>query len=123
MPFNVGILELLEGHASQALATFRPMEDDSYRLAGVALAEQTLEHARESQQALVELIARAAREGAYQIAEVYEWRGDQDRAFAWLERPYRQRDAGLISVKTDRLLASLHGDPRFAAMLEKIHLP
>ena len=62
-------------------------------------------------------------EAAYQIAEVYARQGNNDQAFAWLERAYRQRDAGLTAIKADRLLASLHGDARFAAMLAKLHLP
>jgi hypothetical protein len=43
--------------------------------------------------------------------------------FEWLERAYAPRDGGLASVKTDPLLKSLHGDPRFAAMMKKTGLP
>jgi uncharacterized protein len=46
---------------------------------------------------------------------------DQERAFEWLARAYRQRDRGLIDMKTDLRLASLHGDARFSAMLAKIY--
>jgi serine/threonine-protein kinase len=123
VPARLGTLELLEGHASQALATFRPMEMDDYRLSGIALAEHSLGHARESQQALDELIARYAQVDAYQIVQNYAWRGDKDRAFAWLERAYRQHDSGLMEVTHDPLLASLRGDARFAALLAKLHLP
>ena len=31
---------------------------------------------------------------AYQIAEVYAYRGEPDKAFEWLDRAYEQRDAG-----------------------------
>jgi eukaryotic-like serine/threonine-protein kinase len=57
------------------------------------------------------------------VVQNYAWRGDKDRAFAWLERAYRQHDSGLIEVTNDPLLASLHGDARFAALLAKLHLP
>jgi hypothetical protein len=40
-----------------------------------------------------------------------------------LERAYRQRDAGLSELKIDPLLASLHSDAHFAALLQKSHLP
>ena len=48
---------------------------------------------------------------------------EKDQAFAWLERAYRQRDAGLSELKIDPLLASLHSDAHFAALLQKSHLP
>jgi hypothetical protein len=32
-------------------------------------------------------------------------------------------DTGLISTKVEPLLNNLHGDPRYAAFLKKIHLP
>lgn len=42
---------------------------------------------------------------AHQIAEAYAFRGEGDQAFVWLERAYRQRDAGLACcLKTDPLL-------------------
>ena len=44
---------------------------------------------------LPELTESFAETAAYQIAEVYAYRGDKDRAFEWLERARRQRDAGL----------------------------
>src|SRR5438874_4257167 len=45
----------------------------------------------ESDAALEELIAIASETGAYQIAEIYGYRNDKDRAFEWLERARRQR--------------------------------
>jgi serine/threonine-protein kinase len=60
---------------------------------------------------------------AYQIAEIYAWRGQKDQAFAWLDRAYAQRDGGLTSLKSDDLMASLRPDPRFNAFLRKMNLP
>ena len=114
---------MLEGKAAEALATFHLIGIQYLRLLGIAMAEHTLGHAKESQQALDELIAKHAQEAAYQIAEGYAWRGDKDKAFEWLERAYQQRDGGLSQIKCDALLASLHGDARFAAMLRKMKLP
>jgi TolB-like protein/DNA-binding winged helix-turn-helix (wHTH) protein/Flp pilus assembly protein TadD len=119
----LGILQLLEGSAAEALLTFRKNRFDGFRLTGVAMAEQTLGHVEESQQALSELIGKHAQSGAYQIAEVFGWRGEKDKAFEWLERAYRQRDGGLSNVKVDPLFASLRSDPRFNALLRKMNLP
>ena len=116
-------LQLLDGKAREALATFKTTGNDVFRDAGVAMAEHTLGDARASQQALDQLIATDAADAAYQIAEVYAWRGEKDKAFEWLERAYRQLDGGLASTKMDPLLASLHGDPRYAPLLHKLNFP
>ncbi|HSE12525.1 MAG TPA: hypothetical protein VLB69_07815 [Rudaea sp.] len=115
-------LELLEGHAQQALVVSR-RAGEVWSQVGIAMAEHTLGHARESQQALDELIAKYAHVSAYQIAEAYAWRGEPDKAFEWLERAYAQEDGGLSLIKTDLLLKSLWTDARFAAMVKKLGLP
>jgi TolB-like protein len=120
---HVTILRLLEGDAAEALATARKIGIEAFRLTDVAMAEHSLGHAKESQQALDELIAKHAPDGAYQVAEALAWRGEKDKAFEWLERAYQQRDGGLSEVKVDLLLDRLHGDPRFKAVLEKMNLP
>ncbi len=60
---------------------------------------------------------------AFQVAEVYAFRGDADRAFEWLERAYAQRDAGLAGIKGDVSLKNLEHDPRYVAFLKKMRLP
>ena len=87
------------------------------------MAEHTLGNAGESQRALDELIAKYAHDSAFQIAEVYAWRGEADKAFEWLERAYVQHDGGLAFIKPDPLFQGLHTDPRYAAMLKKLGLP
>jgi hypothetical protein len=89
----------------------------------MAMAEHSLKNVQGSQQALDELIAKYAHESAFQVAEVYAWRGEKDQAFAWLERAYQQRDSGLADVKVDPLLQSLYADPRYPALLRKMNLP
>jgi TolB-like protein len=116
-------LQLLDGKARESLATSKAITNDVFRNAGVAMAEHTLGDAKASQQALDQLIATDAADAAYQIAEVYAWRVDKDKAFEWLERAYQQLDGGLASTKTDPLLASLRTDPRYAALLRKLNLP
>jgi tetratricopeptide (TPR) repeat protein len=120
---DLGTLQLLEGRAQDALETFRKIDNEGFRLSSVAMAEHTLGHARESQQALEQVIAQHAIEAAFQIAEIYAWRGEKDQAFDWLERAYRQRDGGLADIKTDPPLASLRNDPRYKAFLRKMNLP
>ena len=60
---------------------------------------------------------------AYQIAEVYAYRGEPDKAFEWLDRAYEQRDAGLRSLKIDPHMNSLRRDQRYSDLLKKMNLP
>jgi tetratricopeptide (TPR) repeat protein len=124
MPWsNLGLLQLLEGNATEALATFRPLSHEADRLWGVAMAEHTLGHAKESQQALDQFIANGGQERAYGIAQIHAWRGEKDKAFEWLDRAYQQHSSDLYDFRNDVTLASLRGDARFAAMLRKMNLP
>jgi TolB-like protein/cytochrome c-type biogenesis protein CcmH/NrfG len=119
--FHLGETDLLEGKAQDALASFR--QAGAYGPAGMAMAQYSLGHATESQQALNEQIAKYAQGAAYQVAEVYAWRGEKDKAFEWLDRAYAQHDGGLSFFKADPLIAKLRSDPRYAAMLKKLGLP
>ena len=120
---SLGSLELDEGNATESLATYRQVSDEEVRLFGVARAEHMLGHAKESQQALDQFIARGGEAKAYDIAEIYAWRGEKDKAFEWLDRAYQQRSSDLYSFRNNPLFASLRGDARFAAMLRKMNLP
>jgi tetratricopeptide (TPR) repeat protein len=91
---NLVTLELLESHVQEALSVARTAAE-VWSQTGTAMAEHTLGHAKESQAALDELIAKYAHDSAYQIAEVYAWRGESNKAFEWLERAYVQHDGGL----------------------------
>jgi TolB-like protein/Tfp pilus assembly protein PilF len=58
---------------------------------------------------------------AYSLALVALGLGDKTEALHWLEEGYRERDGDSIGViRVDPLLLSLHGDPRFEALVEKI---
>jgi TolB-like protein/lipoprotein NlpI len=125
---DLAALEIIEHKPKDALVVLQRFVGDdlvslTFRLTNTAMAEHSLGHAKESQHALDEAIAKVAQTGAYQIAEAHAWRGEADKAFEWLERAYRQRDGGLGSLKSDPLLAALRGDARYKALLKKINLP
>jgi predicted Zn-dependent protease len=111
------------GRTEEALAEAQREKDPGWRLQGLALAYHSLARRQESEQALAELIAKHRLTSAFQIAEVYAYRAEIDSAFAWLERAYLQRDAGLSQMKGDPLLKNLVHDPRYAAFLKKMRLP
>jgi hypothetical protein len=93
------------------------------KLAGQALAYHALGHEQNSDAALAGLIAEYSNQGAYQIAQVYAYRGQSQECFTWLERAYKQRDPGLPEINRDPLFRNLHDDPRYAELLKKMHLP
>jgi adenylate cyclase len=117
--YLVGYLDLKEGKIENARAHFRAT-DEPFRLTGTAMLEHTLGHAAESEQALDALKTKYTAGSAFQIAAIYAWRGEKDLAFEWLDRAYDQHDAGMPRLRYDPTLASLHDDPRFAALVKKM---
>lgn len=122
-PLDLGLVSLLEGDPATALAEFARSPVEPFRLAGTAMAEHDLGHEEKSVQALDALIARHANGYAYQIAEAYAWRGEQDRAFSWLTRARTQRDAGLQRLKYDPALRALRNTPPYLSMIRELGLP
>jgi hypothetical protein len=122
---NLGRLQLLNGQPTQALLTFKRVEIDEMRLMGISISKHTLGHKIESQQSLDALIAKGAADWAYQIGEVYAWRGENDKAFEWLERAYAQRDSAIPGLKVSPIIqfSSLPKDPRYSALLRRLKLP
>jgi serine/threonine protein kinase/TolB-like protein/Flp pilus assembly protein TadD len=114
---------LAEGDARSALATMERSATHGWKLWGRALAHHSLGNRAEARQALDDEVASSSHVAAYQIAEIYAWRGERDRAFEWLERCFRERDGGLVLAGRDPLLRGLHDDPRWSALLRRMNLP
>jgi len=119
---GVGQSYLLQGKFEEAATAAQQDAADWARLLIVSCARWAQKRIPESDAALAELIAKNGETAAYQIAEVYAYQNDKDRAFEWLERGRRQRDAGLPGLRADTLLPNLHGDPRWDAFLRKMGL-
>ena len=123
LPFYLGLVSLLEGHPDAARAESVRLSNGPSRLVLLAVVEYDLGHTAASKQALEALIAKHPQDSPYRIAEVYAWRGERDRAIAWLERAYAQHDRLLRFLKFDPLLRNLRDDPRYSALLKKMGLP
>lgn len=120
---NRGLVYIAKGTPQDALAEFQQEAEPIWRTQGLAVGYHALGRKPQSDQALAELIDKFQADGAFQIAQVYAFRGEADRAFEWLERAYKQRDGGLSGMKGDLLLKSLEPDPRYTAFLKKMRLP
>jgi TolB-like protein/class 3 adenylate cyclase/tRNA A-37 threonylcarbamoyl transferase component Bud32 len=119
----IGRVHLVQSRPQEALAEMLQEKRPAFRLFGLALAYHALGRKQESDASLAELIQRFPTGYPYQIAEVYAFRGETDKAFEWLERAYVEPDPGLREVKSEPLLNGLRHDPRYAALLKKMRLP
>ena len=119
---SIGLTYLLEGKFEEAAAAAQKDAADWARLVILSCARWGQKRVPESDAALAELIAKFNETAAYQIAEVYAYRNDKDKAFEWLERARRQRDAGLPLLRPDTLLTNLHSDPRWDSLLRTMGL-
>jgi eukaryotic-like serine/threonine-protein kinase len=114
---------LLKGMPEAALDEIRKPAASATGLYSLALVYHALGRRNDADAALRELTEKFGEARAYQVAAVYAYRGEPDRAFEWLERAYVQRDPSLTFTKVDPFLRGLAGDPRYVAFLEKMHLP
>jgi serine/threonine-protein kinase len=56
------------------------------------------------------------------IGSIYAVLGQPDQAFEWLDRAVETHEPTVLWLKTQPRLETLRPDPRFRALLEKLHL-
>ena len=109
---NLGRIYLAQSKPEEALAEMQKEPEPFWRGQGLALAYHAAGKKKEADAALAEYIEKYQNNSAFQIAEIYAYRGETDKAFEWLERAYKQRDGGLSEMKGDPLLRNIEKDPR-----------
>jgi tetratricopeptide (TPR) repeat protein len=114
---------LEKGKPDSALLEMKMETEPSWQRHGFALVYHALGKKKEANNALDSDIKEFGDIGAYQIAEIYAYRGEADKSFEWLERAYKQRDGGLCGMKGDPLLRNIEKDPRYAVFMKKMKLP
>jgi len=110
-----------DGEAALREAQLEPNE--GYRRFELALAHYTRGDRPAADAALAELIAKNRNFMAYQIAEVYAWRGETDKAFEWLQVSLDNHDTGTPSIFINPFMRGLRHDARYKNLLAKIGLP
>jgi TolB-like protein len=111
------------GDGEAALREARLEPNEGYQHFELALAHYVRGDRPAADAALAELIAKDRDFLAYQIAEVYAWRGETDKAFEWLQVSFDNHDTGMLSLLIDPLMRGLHHDARYNGLLAKIGLP
>ena len=119
---GLGLAFIVKGKFDEAAVAAQDDAAEWARLYVVAMARWSQKRIPEADAALARLTDGFADTAAYQIADVYAYRGDKDRAFEWLERARRQRDGSLGFMRCDPFLANLHEDPRWDVFLRKMGL-
>ena len=120
---KLGVIYLAQSKTEEALAEMQKESESLWRGQGLALAYHAAGRKKDADAALASYIKEFQDGAAFQIAEVFAFRGETDKAFEWLERAYKQRDSGLSGMKGDPLLRNIEKDPRYRAFLQKMKLP
>jgi len=117
------MIAILRGDGETALREAQMEPDSTYRRFVLALAHYARGDRAAADAALTELIAQDRNVAAYQIAQVYAWRGETEKAFEWLQIAFDNHDTGMLSLLIDPLFRGLHHDARFNSLLVKTGLP
>jgi len=111
---------LLLGDAQGAHAEFEQETNELYRMAGLPWAYYALGREGESDAALSLLIGKNGHDRPFNVAEVYAFRGETDRAFEWLEKTLDAIDPSVPLIVTGAFFKNLHSDPRWLPFLREI---
>jgi adenylate cyclase len=118
--YDIGVALLMKGEPEAALESFSIEGDESLRVTGQALALYTLGKQDEYLARRDELIERWGDQWPFQVADVYAWTGDADRAFDWLDRAFVQNHINLLELRQKPFYRPLHADPRWHKFLERL---
>ncbi len=121
--FSLGVLYLVRSQPEVALHEMEREGESIWRRQGLALAYYALGRKQDADAALARLIDLDTQRYALQIATVYAFRGEPDKAFEYIELAYAQRDPGLPGMKGHPLWKNLESDVRYKALLTKMGLP
>jgi TolB-like protein/tetratricopeptide (TPR) repeat protein len=111
-----------EGKREEAIAESLLDKADWSRLTSLACLYHLVGRTEESASLLSQLKETSADLSAFQIAQVHAVRGESDQSFAWLERAFDQRDAGVSMVRSCPWFDLIKGDPRWEEFLRKVGL-
>ncbi|HKJ81411.1 MAG TPA: protein kinase, partial [Ignavibacteriaceae bacterium] len=121
---QIGLNYIEKGLPDSALIEMLKEMDPIWSLYGLAIGYYAAGRKKEADNKLNEFIKNYQNKWAFQIAEVYAYRNEKDKAFDWLERAYNQHDNGIpYYLKGDPLMRNIVKDKRYAAFLKNMKLP
>ncbi len=120
--YSIAMTLVQKGDPQAALAAIQKEPGGLWRLDGLAIINHALGRKAESDAALAELIKNYEKESAWNIAYVYAFRGEANRAFEWLEKAIVYHDPGLSLTAVQPQFTNIRSDPRWLPFLRKIGL-
>jgi tetratricopeptide (TPR) repeat protein len=114
---------LLKGKTAAALEEARLEPAGFWQDYAITLAQQAQGDRGSADTALQQFIEKHGTQGSFQVATIYAFRKEPDQMFTWLNRAYEENDAGLSQLLTGPFIRNYSGDPRFAALCQKLKLP
>jgi len=117
---ELGMALMQKGDATAALTEIEQEKSESWRMYGLPMAYCALGRKADADAALNAVIAKYEKDGPYNIAYVYVFCGDNNKAFEWLEKAVTYQDPGLGEIVTENLFDKIHSDPRWLPFLRKV---
>jgi TolB-like protein len=118
--FLRGLALLSKGENEAALEAIQQEPNEALRQRSLVMAYHALGQVVESDAALTELIGKHEQHWPYYIAAVVAYRGEADRAFAWLNKAVAYGDPALSYIAGQNVFSNLYEDPRWLWFLESI---
>ena len=118
--YLIGTALLLKGDAKTALTEFEQETSENWKMLGFPMAYHALGRKAESDAALAALIAKWEKEAPANIAYVYAYRGEADKAFELLDKAAEYGDPSLAGIVTANQFDKIHADPRWLSFLRKL---
>jgi tetratricopeptide (TPR) repeat protein len=121
-----------KGLAEEALAEFRKAREILPASSGADVVSIRLAQAqafmgrREEAKKIIDQWKRLPAAGSislHDVAIIYVGLGENDEAFALLERAYAERDFYVATIKADPRFDSVRSDPRYKDLLRRLGLP
>jgi len=121
VPHQLLSLALLsKGENEAALKAIQQESNEDFRLYSLVMVYHALGQVVESNAALTELIDKEGQHCPKCIADVLAYRGEADRAFAWLDKAVAYDDPALSVIAMGNVFSNLYEDPRWLPFLESI---
>ncbi len=117
---GIGDVLLLKGDSPGALSEIEQETIEIHKMLGLPMAYHALGRKADSDAALAALIAKWEKDASFNIAYIYAYRGETDKAFEWLDKAVEYGDPGLSEIVTENLFDKIHADPRWLPFLRKI---
>ena len=113
---------LRKGDAKAALTEIRSEMNEFWRLHIESLAFHALGQSTESDAALAEFVDKYGGLSPVFVGLTAAYRGENDRAFQWLEKAAQFRDPTLSAIASEPLWDNVRRDPRWLPFLRKINM-